>query len=46
MSVLVQEFPTINGKNNAQKLLEQADLALYKAKQMGRNQVVVFNQMH
>ena len=33
---------TINGAHNYQHLIEQADLALYKAKNAGRNQVKIF----
>lgn len=35
---------SFNGKNDATSIIMQADQALYKAKEMGRNQIVVFNQ--
>lgn len=36
---------SFDGINDASSIIEQADQALYEAKRMGRNQIVVFNQL-
>jgi diguanylate cyclase (GGDEF)-like protein len=46
VSIGLDEFDSDSAEDGIDDLLAQADLALYRAKQAGRNQTAIFNRQH